>query len=393
MKRVFKSSNIRLLSLVIALILAIPGLWEGYQGFFLWLSPFIMLNSVFALKNFVLLNFLAVPVLILVFIKRRWFCRYLCPSGLCFDKVSSLSKNQNDKYTGFPYIGLWLAVISLITALFGLPLFVILDPLAIFSGFFTAFSAEHNIAFIFSLLFFPLLLLLHLFLPGIWCSKICPLGGMQTVFWDIKTHLLRLFMKKGSEISATNSGRRYFIKAGAGLIAGLTLPRSMKKSDEDVIRPPGTVEPVLFNSLCCRCGSCQKACPTGIIIPYTGSGNLLSFMTPVVKFGPGYCLESCNICSRVCPTGAITLFEVDAKSRLIMGIPQIILQDCYLSNNRECIKCRESCRYKAIEFIPGKNILNMIPVVDPGKCVGCGACEVVCPAECIVTLAVHRYDF
>lgn len=393
MKRIFRSSNIRILSFVVALILAVPVVWKGLQGFLLWLSPFIMLNSVFALKNFVLLNLLAVPVLIMIVVKKRWFCRFLCPAGLCFDKISSLSKNQNDNYSRLPDIGKWLAIISLITALFGLPLFVILDPLAIFNGFFAIFSARQNIAVIMSFLFFPLLLLLHLFFPGIWCNKFCPLGGMQTSLWDIKTHLFRVFTKKRTEIEAENSGRRYFIMAGAGLIAGLTLPRALKLSDEGVIRPPGAVEPGLFNTICCRCSSCQKACPTRIIIPYTVFGNVLSWMTPVIEFGPGYCLESCNICSRVCPTGAITLFEVGAKSRLIMGKPQIIIQNCYLSNNRECVKCKESCRYMAIDFMPGKNILNMIPVFNSEKCVGCGACEVVCPAECIKITPVHKYDF
>jgi len=86
------------------------------------------------------------------------------------------------------------------------------------------------------------------------------------------------------------------------------------------------------------------------------------------------------------PTGAITLFSVEAKRSIFMGTAQINFEDCYLSNNRECIKCREACKYGAVEFLPGSNSLNMLPLIDNQKCVGCGACEVVCPAACISVL-------
>jgi ferredoxin-type protein NapF len=172
--------------------------------------------------------------------------------------------------------------------------------------------------------------------------------------------------------------------SGAGLLAGLTIPRLIKPTEVKSIRPPGSVEPGLYNILCSRCGNCIKACPTNIIIPYSDFDKPFSWMTPAISFRSGYCLETCNLCGKVCPTGAITLFSIEAKRSLYMGTARITTANCYLSNNRECIKCREACKYDAVEFLPESNLLNILPSVDSQKCVGCGACEVVCPAGCIM---------
>ena len=367
MKKTITASDIRTISFFAAVVLAIPGLWKGFQGIHIWLSPFLMLNSVFALKSFVLLNIISLPVLVLIIIRKRWFCIYLCPAGWCFDKVSALSRSDKFEYVKFPEIGKWLAITSLAAALFGLPLFVLLDPLSIFNGFFVIFSGKPDIAVILSFTLFPILLLIHFFLPGIWCRKLCPLGGLQTGVWDIRIFLSRLFTRRKPGSVTELPGRRYFIMSGAGILAGLAIPRLIKPSEVKSIRPPGSVEPVIYNLLCSRCGNCIKACPTNIIIPYPNFNDPLSWMTPAITYRSGYCLETCNLCGKVCPTGAITLFSVEAKPDLFMGIAEINTENCYLSNNRECIKCREACKYNAVEFLSGSNVLNMLPDIDTKK--------------------------
>ena len=140
MRKLSLFKDLRTVSFIVALILAIPGLWKGFTGFYTWLSPFIMLNSVFATRTFVLMNIVAGAVLLFILFRRRWFCRNLCPAGWCFDKISLLNKSGSKNFKRVPDIGKWLAIISLVTAFFGLPLFVFLDPMALFNGFFTGFA-------------------------------------------------------------------------------------------------------------------------------------------------------------------------------------------------------------------------------------------------------------
>jgi ferredoxin len=384
MKSIFRFTSLRGFSSLLALILAIPVSWKGLTGFYTWLSPFIMLNSIFTLKSFVWLNLVSLPVLLFILFRKRWFCYNLCPVGWSCDRVSSLNQHKSFNYKRIPYIGKWIAILSLAAALVGVPLFILIDPMAIFNGFFAIFSGKLTLAAIISLSGFPLLLLIHLFLPGIWCARLCPLGGLQLVIADIKAALSRLFGKNSRETPVVDTGRRYFLISGIGLLAGVTIPEVLKPSSELVIRPPAAVEPVLFNSLCCRCGNCAKACPTGIIVPNTDFNNILAWMTPKISFKSGYCLETCNLCSRVCPGGSITLFSVKAKGQLFMGTAEVHLENCLLLNNKECVRCRESCKFDAIEFIAEESILNVTPVVNTRKCVGCGACEVICPAGCII---------
>jgi len=383
MKTLFRSTRIRTFSSILAVILAFPLAWKGLTGIYMWLSPFIMLSSGLALKSFALLNLLAFAVLIFIFFRKRWFCRYLCPAGWCFDRVSELNRRRVFTYSRFPYFGKWLAVFSLASAVAGIPLFIFLDPLAIFHGFFTVFKGSLSVVAFLSLSGFLLLLLIHLVFPGIWCGKLCPLGGLQMVMDDLKSASRRLLMKEKKEPADDGDGRRYFIMSGAGLLAGLMMPKFIKSKDNNIIRPPAAAEPALLYSLCSRCGSCNKVCPTGIIIPYTGTGNIFAWMTPGVIFRTGYCLETCNLCGNVCPTGAIAPFSTNAKNRLVMGIAEITLGHCLLFNNTECVKCRESCKYGAIDFIEQGSLLKMMPVVNKKKCVGCGACEVICREGCI----------
>jgi ferredoxin len=384
MRNILRSEKVRPISAIFAVALAIPFSLNILTGFYSWFSPYILLNSIFSLKSFVGLNLVASLILLAVLLRKRWFCRFMCPVGWGCDIVSALSRHKSLSYGRFPDIGKWLAILSLSAAIVGFPLFIIFDPLAFFNGYFTIFSGKLSLIMIISLSCLPVLFFIHLFLPGIWCAKLCPLGGLQLTISELKTRLELLLAREDPESESKDSGRRYFLMSGLGLLAGASIPRFLKPSQERLIRPPAAVEPVLFNTLCCRCGSCTKVCPTDIIIPHTDFNNVLSWMTPELIFKSGYCLETCNLCSKVCPSGAITLFSAGAKSQLFIGSAEVHLENCLLANNKECVKCKESCKYDAITFVSEKNILKVTPVVDIKKCVGCGACSVICPAACIV---------
>lgn len=388
MKTYLKSSNIRLISTVLAILLALPLPWFGFAGLYTWFSPFIMLNSVFVLKGFVLLNLLGIIILIISFIRKRFFCIYLCPAGYGCDQVSKHGFTKVSINRQIPDISKYLAIISLASAVAGLPLFILLDPLAIFNGFFAAFSGSMTTIEIFALSGLPVLLLINLAIPGIWCSKICPLGGLQNLAGDMKYFLPRYFFRKDRVNETYSPGRRYFLAAGAGLTAGFFIPKQLNNSNEPFFRPPASVSNDKFNTLCIRCGNCIKSCPTRIIVHRINNNDLLSFMTPEVRFENGYCLEDCNLCGRVCPTGSITLFSTDAKSQIIMGKAEIIHPECLLLNNKECNKCKESCRYEAISIKRVSGLPQAVPVLDLECCVGCGACAVICPSRTITMIPV-----
>ena len=373
-----KRKPIRFISLAIAILVALPLGWGKLSGLSNWTSPFIMLNSVFALKSFVLLNIIGLFVLIATWFRKRFFCKYICPVGCVLDGIPK--RNRQKKIAGLkniPFIGKWLTIISLTGAVFGFPLFIFLDPMSIFNGFFGSLIHFSITGIIASVAGFLLLLIIQLIWPGLWCKRLCPLGGLQLLVSDLKG----LVNGTKPAIVKRDTGRRIFIGSAVGTAAALAFPFIVKGDEDNIIRPPASVIPEDFYALCTRCGSCLKACPTKILNQDTRFG--FGFLTPVVKFESGYCLETCNACSVVCPSGAITLFEVGAKPQLTMGIAAINTSDCLLSHQTECDRCKVVCAYRAILINRKGNEMLMLPDVDQEKCVGCGACKVVCPKNCI----------
>jgi ferredoxin len=369
--------RIRFISLILATGLALPFNWGKLTGFSNWLSPFITLNSVLTLKSFVVLNVIGILILVLCWYQKLWFCNYLCPIGCLFDLLPKNKKgNHYFQVSKIPAINKWLVIISLAGAAFGVPLFIYFDPLAIFNGFFSSFTQPFRLIVLVGLLIFPLLLVLQFFFPGLYCGKLCPLGGLQFILHDTKSLIKGL----ASKSEKTDSKRRILISGTVGAISALFLPKVLVSSDKSIIRPPGSIPFDEFNILCIRCGNCIKSCPTNILEHNTDFG--LSLLTPVVKFQEGYCLESCNNCSKVCPSGSITSFSISSKKHLRMGRCLLNLTDCLLIYYKECGKCKIACSYHAISIVRTSDRFNSIPEINDFLCVGCGACLVICPANC-----------
>jgi MinD superfamily P-loop ATPase len=85
------------------------------------------------------------------------------------------------------------------------------------------------------------------------------------------------------------------------------------------------------------------------------------------------------------------LFSKEAKNRLFIGLAEIELENCLLAKNRECDRCKAACRYDAIKIEPAEGAVLMLPVVSPDRCVGCGACEVICPPG-VIEIVPTRYS-
>lgn len=360
------------------ILFALPLGMGKLSGISAWLSPYIALNSTLALKSFVFLNSIGFTILAAGLFKRNFFCRFLCPLGAILEIVPEHSgRKRGFSLRKIPAFGLWLAVISLASATAGLPLFIYLDPVSIFNSFFSVFLQTSIVAIISSSAGLLLILILQYFFRGLWCFRVCPLGGLQMLLTDVRSFISR----KMGRTQKTDTGRRLFIGSAAGLVAAAVLPGIMQTKERRIIRPPASLEPGRLGMICTRCGSCIKACPTKILTVDTRM--TAEFLTPAAVFNRAYCIEGCNNCSVVCPSGAITLFDKAAKPSIKMGLAEVSTNKCLLALQKECDRCKSVCPYKAVEIAPALSSSLMIPVISDDRCTGCGACLVICPVHCI----------
>jgi len=334
-----------------------------------------MLNSILVLKSLVLLNILGFIIFIIIWIKKKWFCNYVCPVGFVFDKMPHYELFEKKKvFSKLPYINKWLVLFSLGGAIFGFPFFIFFDPLLVFNGFFSLFSHPFHLNLLFLASIFPVLLLIHLVMPGLWCERLCPLGGLQLIIYNIKTFVSGFF----SIPDKFNPGRRLFIHGSLGALTAVFLPGIIDVNSEVVFRPPGSIKK--FNNLCLRCGSCIRICPTQVLKQNKELG--FGLLTPIIQYENSYCIKNCNLCSVVCPSGSITLFSIDEKKALKIGHVQVNYKDCLLMKNEECGICKQACPYEALSFVNlADNPLQMRPSIDD-CCNGCGACIIICPESC-----------
>jgi ferredoxin len=213
----------------------------------------------------------------------------------------------------------------------------------------------------------------------------------------------------GQESNSTDfdAGRRAFFTAGT-LFAGATLLQAQeKKRDggfaiiEEKVTPPRLLAPVPpgaqgirpFAHRCTACQLCVSSCPTRVLRPST---HLASLMQPVMSFHDGYCRPECTRCSEVCPTGAIRLISKDDKKEIQIGHAVWIRDNCVpLRDEKPCGNCARHCPQEAITMVPSdpdnpKSI--QIPAIDTERCIGCGACEYLCPSRPLGAIYVEGHE-
>ncbi|HEX4514690.1 MAG TPA: 4Fe-4S binding protein [Polyangiaceae bacterium] len=233
------------------------------------------------------------------------------------------------------------------------------------------------------------------------CENACPEDVIKFRFLPNRT----------SAITKPDTDRRTGLAAaGAG---ALFLPVSRVADALDVnyhskvIRPPGAVEERQFLERCIRCAECMKVCPNNALHPAFFEAGIEGVWTPILIARIGYCEHSCVLCGQVCPTGAIQ--KITEKEKLGLGVPPVKIGTAFYDHGRclpwamqtPCIVCEEFCPTspKAIwveeveapvrDKTPGPNgeppamktVKLQRPHVDPALCIGCGACEKVCPVQ------------
>ena len=147
------------------------------------------------------------------------------------------------------------------------------------------------------------------------------------------------------------------------------------------ITPPGSVSARHMQKKCTACQLCVSSCPNNVLRPYT---DLMHFMQPEMSFERGYCRPECTRCSEVCPTSAIKPITREEKTMQHVGHAVWIKKNCVvLTDDVSCGNCARHCPTGAIQMMDyeGPNGTVKVPAVDENKCIGCGACEYLCPAR------------
>ena len=210
---------------------------------------------------------------------------------------------------------------------------------------------------------------------------------------------------KKTEKKEVNGRREFLIGTGIAL-ASATLAQEKKKVDgglaiiEDKVQPkrntpitpPGSLSASNMAKRCTGCQLCVSECPNDVLRPST---DMKTLMQPVMSYERGYCRPECNRCSTVCPTGAIQPITLAQKSSTQIGHAVWVRKNCIaVTDNQECGNCERHCPTGAIQmvFLDDDDNKPLIPAIDTERCIGCGACENLCPARPFSAIYVEGHE-
>lgn len=193
----------------------------------------------------------------------------------------------------------------------------------------------------------------------------------------------------------TDTGRRSFL-IGATLASTAVMAQEKKKVDgglaaiaerviperQTPLTPPGSLSAQNMAKRCTGCQLCISECPNDVLRPST---DLMTLMQPVMSYERGYCRPECTRCSEVCPAGAIKPITPIEKSSIQIGHAVWVKQNCVAINDGvPCGNCARHCPTGAIEMIPldpDDGDSPLVPAISETHCIGCGACENLCPGK------------
>ena len=181
-------------------------------------------------------------------------------------------------------------------------------------------------------------------------------------------------------VLATASALKAQDKVVDGGLATIIDKKAPKR--ETPLKPAGSESLENFTSRCTGCQLCVQSCPNDVL---RASSKLDTFMQPEMSYERGYCRPECTACSDVCPAGAIQKITREEKTSIQIGHAVWIAKNCLpLSDGVSCGNCERHCPSGAITMMPydaNDPKSPNIPIVNEDRCIGCGACEHVCPAR------------
>ena len=159
------------------------------------------------------------------------------------------------------------------------------------------------------------------------------------------------------------------------------------------IVPAGSGSIRNFENHCTACQLCVSVCPNQVLRP---SAGIMTLMQPEMSYERGYCRPECTRCSDVCPAGAILPVSAEEKSSTRIGHAVWVRENCVpLTDGVKCGNCARHCPSGAIMMVPSDASdpgSPEIPVINTEKCIGCGACEYLCPARPFSAIYVEGHQ-
>lgn len=239
------------------------------------------------------------------------------------------------------------------------------------------------------------------------CVRKCREGALSFTHTAPKAAAKAADMGKGVSQQEIDSARRSFLVGAALATTAAAVAQDKKKVDgglaaiEDKIAPkrttpitpPGSLSAQNMARHCTACQLCVAQCPNGVLRP---SRDLLTLMQPTMSFERGYCRPECTRCGEVCPTGAIISISRADKSSTQIGHAVWMKDNCVpLTDGVECGNCARHCPTGAILMVssdPKNPKAPKIPAVNTARCIGCGACENLCPARPFSAIYVEGHE-
>lgn len=174
------------------------------------------------------------------------------------------------------------------------------------------------------------------------------------------------------------------LQAQGKVDGGLTvLPDKIAPKRKTKLVPPGAQSLSHFHQNCTACQLCVSVCPNHVLRASDVFGT--DTMHPYMSFEDGYCRPECTKCSEVCPTGAITKITKADKSAIKIGTAVWNADLCVVNRDDvDCDLCERHCPTGAIISVKVKKEgkrTKWIPTVNAERCIGCGACENLCPSR------------
>ena len=159
------------------------------------------------------------------------------------------------------------------------------------------------------------------------------------------------------------------------------------------LTPPGSLSFDHYAQHCTGCQLCVSECPNQVLRP---SSDLMHLMLPEMSYEHGYCRPECTRCSEVCPAGAIKKIDKPEKTSIQIGHAVWIKKNCVvLTDEVECGNCARHCPSGAIEMVPldhDNEDSPKVPAINEAACIGCGACEYVCPSRPFSAIYVEGHE-